>query len=458
MNNQDSFVQDERDVVAEVSPVIEDLRRRSKEMVEPPGGFQAWLICLVAPLFCFYEFVQLMMFNAIDPSLMQDFHVKATELGKISAAYLIATLIFMFPAGMLLDRFSTRKIILTAMSLCVCGTILFSFSQSVHMAMLGRFITGIGGSFPLLCCLRLASRWFPPKRLALVSGLAVTIMMLGGVVGQTPMTFLTEILGWRNALRIDALVGASVIILMYFTIVDFPSKAMENTFKQEAGLRPNLKKSILQIIGRIPNWLFGIYTCLLNLPVMLLGAVWGSLFLVQVHHFTAMQASYVTSMIFFGTIVGAPTVGLISDAMKRRKLPMMLFGVVSVLTVLTIMYTPAANLTEMLVLFFVLGFVTSSQVLTYPAIVESNPHHQTGAALGFASVIILGPISFFQPFFGWLMDLGWKGQIINGVAQYSAKDYHAGFLIFPIAFMVGMLAIIGVRETYKHHKKSLLER
>jgi hypothetical protein len=56
------------------------------------------------------------------------------------------------------------------------------------------------------------------------------------------------------------------------------------------------------------------------------------------------------------------------------------------------------------------------------------------------------------------MDLGWKGQIINGVAQYSAKDYHAGFLIFPIAFMVGMLAIIGVRETYKHHKKSLLER
>lgn len=436
---------------ANVKLALKDLTSRNKvNVLKKDYTMQAWLVCLVAPLFCFYEFIQLMMFNAIDPYLMRDFHVNATGLGGISAAYLFANLLFMFPAGIILDRFSTRKLIISAMTICICGTFLFSLSTSVHMAMLGRFLTGIGGAFPLLSCLRLASRWFPAKRLALVTGVMVTIMMLGGVCGQTPMTFLVELMGWRNALRIDALLGVVFIGLMYTVIQDFPPHGvLVQDGKKAVSSWADVSKTIISVLKNRPTWLFGIYTCLLNLPIMLLGAVWGSLFLTQTHHFTALQSSYVTSMIFFGTIVGSPIVGFVSDALKKRKLPMIVFGVLSLGVVLTIMYLPHASLTEMIILFFLLGLMTSAQVITYPAIAESNPSQQAGAALGLASVLIVGSIAFFQPLFGWLMDFKWKGQIIDGVAQYSVNDYHAGFLIFPIAFVVGVVAVCCAKETYK---------
>ncbi|MCP3679823.1 MAG: MFS transporter [Gammaproteobacteria bacterium] len=155
---------------------------------------------------------------------------------------------------------------------------------------------------------------------------------------------------------------------------------------------------------------------LLNLPIMLLGAVWGVLFLTQQQHLTTQRASYVTSMIFFGTIIGAPVVGWLSDCLGRRKLPMILFAILSILVVLTIMYLPHLSFSMLIVLFFLLGFVTSAQILTYPAIAESNDSSQGGAALGVASSIIMGGAGFFQPPFGRLMDLGWDGKLVNGIA------------------------------------------
>lgn len=46
------------------------------------------------------------------------------------------------------------------------------------------------------------------------------------------------------------------------------------------------------------NWLGGAYTALMNLPIVLLGALWGSMYLVNAEHISPTQASYVITMIF----------------------------------------------------------------------------------------------------------------------------------------------------------------
>ncbi len=411
------------------------------------NSIRGWVVCLVAALLAFYVFVQLMMFNAISQSLMRTFSITATEVGLISSCYLIANLIFIFPAGVALDRISTRKLITASMLLCLAGTVGFAFSASIYQAMAAHYITGIGGALPFLACLRLASRWIPPRHTALVSGLIVTIMMLGGVTGQTPVTILVSRLGWRQALLVNAAVGALFLLLILLVVRDFPPNYPRQARLMRSFSYQDLLHTLKVVARRPANWLLGVYTSLLNLPIMLLGAVWGVLFLTQQQHLTTQHASYVTSMIFFGTIVGAPVVGWFSDRLGRRKLPMILFAVLSILVVLAIMYLPHLSFSMLIVLFFLLGFVTSAQILTYPAIAENNDSSQGGAALGVASSIIMGGAGFFQPLFGRLMDLGWDGKLVNGIAYYSSANYHSGFLIFPITLVIALIVVLFFKET-----------
>lgn len=411
--------------------------------------FRAWIVCLTASLFFFYEFVQMMMFNVINANLMSAFHITATTVSEISAMYFLANTLFMFPAGILLDRFSTRKIILAAMLLCVSGTLLFSNAHTIGTAMLCRFMVGIGGSFPFLCCLKLASRWFPNKRLALVTGTIVTVAMLGGVCGLTPMTFLTTHYGWRTALQLDACLGVVFIFLIYFLVRDYPRGHQFRLIPQAKDF--DVWGSILKAMGNVQNWLYGLYTCMLNLPILVLCAVFGNLYLEQIYHFSSAQASHVVSMILIGTIFGGPLLGAYSDRLELRKLPMYIGAWISLGLLIIILGCHQLNVLEMSVLFFWLGFFTSSQVISYPAIAESNDIAMSGSALGLASVLIMGGGAVFQPVCGWLMDRHWNGAMIANVPQYQPHDFLWGFSIFPIACILAILFTRWATETYCQH-------
>ncbi len=409
---------------------------------------QASLVCFTASLFFFYEFVQLNMFNAIDPALMREFQISAARLGQLSAHYFYANVLFLFPAGIILDRVSTRKVILLAMALSIVSTILFAFASSIAIAEICRFLTGIAASFCFLSCMRLASRWFPPKHMALVMGLIVTMAMLGGMVAQTPMTLLTDAFGWRNTLLIDAAAGAVMLLAIFLVVRDYPSYTAALLQQQRQDLiAMGFWKTLARAVSNLQNWLAGLYTCLLNLPIFLLGAMWGSLYLVQIHDLTRTQSSYVTSMIFVGTIIGSPAIGLLSDRITRRKMPMIVCAICSLIVILLIMYLPHLSVASAMWLFFALGFFTSAQIISYPLIAESNPRALIGTASGLASTLIMaGGVS--QPIFGWLMGLYWNQQMQNGIPLYSINNFRIALAIMPIAFILGLVATVFIKETY----------
>lgn len=408
---------------------------------------KAAIVCFTAALYFFYEFIQLNMFNAIDPSLMKTFHISAAELGHISAYYFYGNLLFLFPAGMILDRISTRKIILTTMSISVVSTMIFATASEIWMAGMARLFIGMSASFCFLSCMRLASRWFPPRRLAVVIGLVVTMAMMGGMVAQTPLALLVDLTGWREALVVDGLVGAVILVAIFFVVRDYPAGAEQLIQQQRHSLATlGFWATLRKAISNRQNWLAGVYTSMMNLPIFLLGAMWGSLFLMQAHGLTHAQSTNVTAMIFVGTIIGSPVIGWLSDRLARRKLPMIICAVISLAAILTIMYSPHITQLTGMLLFLALGFFTSAQIISYPVIAESNPPALTGTASGLASTLIMaGGTS--QPFFGWLMGLHWDHTMVDGVPVYAASDYHLALSIMPIAFVIALLVMFGLRET-----------
>lgn len=413
----------------------------------------AWVVTLTAALFFFYEFIQLIFPNAIDVQLMQAFNLNAPQLGILVSMYFIANALCLFPAGNLLDRFSTKKLLLCAVTVCTIGTFIFAVAPNYIIAGAGRFLVGAGASFCLLSCIRLASRWFPPSRMALVTGVVVTMAMLGGFVAQSPMVFLTKLVGWRNAILLNGTIGIFIILAIALIVQDRPPDSHEKAKIDKANLQNlGLWRGIKLVLSNRNNWFGGIYTSLLNLPVFLLGGLWGMHYLMQVHHLSWVDASYATSMLFVGVIFGSPAFGWFSDRIGRRCLPMILGAILSLIVILMLMYVPNLSLTELKILFFLTGFVTSSQVLTYPTIAELNPIALTGTAVSVASVTIMLSGVIFQPLFGWVLEWKWDHTIINDVRIYSAQDFNHAMLIMPIAFVIGLVIAFLIRETYCESK------
>src|SRR5579864_535328 len=186
----------------------------------------AWVVTLTAALFFFYEFIQMNVFNSINSQLREAFQLDAVAIGQLFSMYFYANFLCLFPAGNLLDRYSTRKLLIFAVSICTIGTFIFSIATEYWVAAAGRFMVGMGASFCFLSCIRIASRWFMPQRMALVTGVVVTMAMLGGLVAQTPFTILTEYLGsWRQALLLNTGLGVIILIATVFIVQDRPPDA-----------------------------------------------------------------------------------------------------------------------------------------------------------------------------------------------------------------------------------------
>jgi len=294
----------------------------------------------------------------------------------------------------------------------------------------------------------LATRWFPAKRLAFVIGVIVTVAMLGGVVAQKPLSWLISWMPWRSAIMVDAVLGVLILFLIALFVQDYP-EAFHATRQLELREVRSLGyfKSLRLAFFNLQNWLCGIFTCLMNLPVIILGGLWGVAYLVQSHGISNQTAPTITQMLFFGTIVGSPLAGWLSDHWGVRRLPMMLGAVSSLVLIMILLKIAVLSELSLLILFFGIGLLTSVQVISYSVVAESSLPAITAMSVSVVNISAQGGLALFEPLFGSMMDFHHlrSGQTMM---DYVRGDFHFAMLIFVVGIAVAFLAALAVRETY----------
>lgn len=401
-----------------------------------------WMVCFAATLFFFYEFIQGNMFASIAANIMQDYQIQADKMAYLSSIYYLSNVLFLFIAGMILDRFSIKNTILIAMFLCVISTFILAYSHSFYIALLCRFITGIGSAFCFLGPVRLASHWFPPKRMALVTGAIVTVAMTGGMLAQYPLTKLVAYVGWRQAVQDVGILGFAMLIVMFFWIKERPQVAVKEE-GQPIKILTAAKKAYFN-----PQYLrAALYTSLMNMAIAVFGAMMGTLYLEQRLGISSEQAAMVNGMLFLGAIIGAPLVGWLSDKMGVRILPMKAGVLASMLTLLGVLYLPV-SLSVMAVLFFLLGFFTSAQVISYALVAESSSPMMTATAVSVISILTQGGYLVYQNLFSSLLTNYGGMHMINGVPVYLLEAYQHAAIILPVGLFIAFLLLFGLKETH----------
>lgn len=407
---------------------------------------KGWFITLLGALFFFYAFIQANMLTPLSAEIAKSFDANASALSLLSATYFYSNIIFIIPAGLLLDRYSVRLLMCIGLILAIIGSFMFAFALDLKMAYVGRSFCGIMMAFGLVSCLKLASLLLPSGKMALASSLIITIGMFGGIVSQTLVAFFNQLWGWRGAIISLSFLGVLILLILFFVVrVPNPAKLVIKSSGPGAGIKQSLK----EVFHNRQNWYSGFFISFVNFPIAILGALFGVPCLTQLHKFSYLEACGITSMLFFGMIFGSPFFGWFSDYLKKRK-PLMYIGTLSCI-VFTLVAIFSSNLSPLsaYVLFFLVGFSSSAQVLGYPVISESNPPRTSGTALSLAALIIMGlGYGLGLPFVGWILDLTWEGQIVGGMNVYSAISYKKALLTLPIATIIGLIMIFFIKETH----------
>ena len=276
--------------------------------------------------------------------------------------------------------------------------------------------------------------------MALVTGLIVTIAMTGGMLAQYPLTKLVLYIGWREAMIWLGWLGLCILGLMMVFIQDNPRT---DTTSSKISILDSAKIAYLNL----QTLRAACYASLMNMAVAVFGAVMGSLYLMQRLGIPKEKASLINSMLFLGAIVGGPLMGWMSDKLGVRILPMRVGAWTSLATVLAILYLPMSY-SIMLVLFFMLGLLTASQVISYALVAESNSSAITATAVSIVSILTQSGYILYQNIFSALMLHHGEMQMHHGVPIYSLQDYQYAAIILPVGLMGAISMLWGLRETY----------
>lgn len=380
--------------------------------------------------------------------LMQDFQIGAAALGNLSAAYFYAYAAMQIPSGLLADSIGPRRLSAIAALTAALGIFAFALAPSLWMAIAGRFLVGASVAVAFVACMKLAGHWFPTDRFATVTGVALLLGNLGGVIAGVPLAEVITRFGWRSAMTASGLVTLVGAILIWLVVRDDPAeRGYASYVHREAGHQavPPLT-ALRSVIGERDTWLLFFAAGFSSAPLLVFAGLWGVPYLTQVYGLERSQAALLTSTMLLAWAVGGPALGALSDRIKRRKPPYLVANFCAALLWGIFLF---ANLPYALLfgLFAAIGFCSGGLIVGFAFAREANLAAVAGTAGGVVNVSIVGFAAILQPLLGWILDRHWDGRLLGDIPIYSADAYFAAFAWLFACALLSVVALLPVRET-----------
>jgi MFS transporter, YNFM family, putative membrane transport protein len=162
----------------------------------------------------FSAFVNLYSPQALLPELAGEFHVGPGEISSLMTASTAAIALSAPFTGAFADVLGRKRLIVAAMFAITVPTVIMTFAATVPQLVLWRFVQGL--LVPPIFTVTVAyigDEW-PPRDVARVAGLYVTGASIGGFSGRFIPGILTDVIGWRSAIQVVALITLVAAIIV----------------------------------------------------------------------------------------------------------------------------------------------------------------------------------------------------------------------------------------------------
>ena len=251
----------------------------------------------------------------------------------ISAALAINVLLFGLTApfaAALMDRFTVRKVVMSALTVIGIGALLTIWmNKSWHLMLLWGVVVGIGtGSMALVFAATIANRWFVKKR-----GLIIGVLTAAGASGQLvflpTLARLAQDPGWRASSVMISIAAFLMVPLIYLFLKEDPQSINTTPYGAADNWQPPVLEKgnaarvaivTLRDAAKVRNFWYlvgSFFICGLSTSGLI-----GTHFIPAAHDHGMAQVTAASLLALIGVfdVVGTITSGYLTDRIDPRKL------------------------------------------------------------------------------------------------------------------------------------------
>ncbi|MGI9480899.1 MAG: MFS transporter [Hyphomicrobiales bacterium] len=382
-----------------------------------------WLVIHVLAPFSlgyFFSYLYRAVNAVVAPDLVRDIGLSASELGLLTAAYLLGFAGFQLPLGVLLDRFGPRKVQATLVCVAATGALIFSFAGGIVGLIFARALIGVGSAGGLMAGFKAVALWVPEQRRALANACIMAVGGLGIMTATVPAELAVQAVGWRG-LFIGLAALTLVVAVVIFTLVpDQPERSEPEPLNAQI-------KSVAGIYSDKAFWRLAPLVATTAGVHIGIQTLWAGPWMRDVAGLDRAGVAEQLGLMAIGFLAGTLLSGAVADWLGRRGV-----GLLTVMTgfVLVYMATEVAIIMEVPwavpAVWFVFGMVGQAGILAYPWLASYFGAHLAGRANTAMNLLVFSTAFISQSAIGFVIDL-WPQTSDGG---YAREGYQAGFGLF----------------------------
>ena len=351
----------------------------------------------------------------IGPVLARELNLGDNALGLLTSTYFLAFGAAQLPLGMLLDRFGPRRVEAALLLIAAAGAAAFAASDTLSSLAVGRALIGLGVSACLMASFKAFSQWFPPERLASLTGWIMAAGGLGALAASKPLELALGLTGWREIMFALAVVTLLVATALWWFVPDKDGAKGAGFAEQLAGVRQVFASRHFWRYAPMGFWMTGGF--------MAVQGLWATRWMSVIEHLDRTAIAARLTWMSGAMLAGFLFMGFFATALVRRgvKLEQVYLGAMlaAIVSMGAITLFPGFGSDW---LWPVLGACFSLSNIAYSLVAQTFPPTLSGRANTALNLLVFAGAFGLQWGFGAFVDL------LQAAGWAADSAFRAGFL------------------------------
>ncbi len=194
----------------------------------------------------FVSGANLRLFDALLPTIAEDFAVAPTVASVVVTAFTLAYGLFQIVHGPLGDRVGRLRTVAIAMTIACLGSLGSAMAPTLPQLTVLRFITGIGAAGIIPVSIAWLADHTPYENRQATLGRFIGFILMGQILGPALGGALAEWLSWRDVFYVFTVVFLIVSIVLFRA--DFTSRETPATDSDSPPPHANILRTYLEIL------------------------------------------------------------------------------------------------------------------------------------------------------------------------------------------------------------------
>jgi predicted MFS family arabinose efflux permease len=385
-------------------------------------------------------FLQRVSPQSVSLNFMHDFSTDAAGVAMLASSYFWGYTLMQIPAGLLVDRYGVKRVVLFSMAASSLGSAAFALAPNLLDVFAARLVVACGDALVFTALLKLVAQSFTDERFGVMSGVSQVSGYVGGVIATTPLAAAVTGFGWRACFLFIACVGLANLAFAKAVLKPDPVSHSNKTLK-------SVVATARQSLSQLANWGCAMTFASHFAVVTTLSGVWG---MPMVAHFfnispTAAGAPLLAFMV--GNAVGSIFLGHAADR-AAAALDTALIQICVLRMILIAMLLPplahAFGIVYVTVVFTTLGLVAGG---TVPLVLKCTKKLYTAELIGVGASVNTTAAGIFagasQPIIGFAMVAASQFAGTSAVAGAAAIGDAGYSMLIGILLLMSLPGIAG---------------